>query len=94
MEKLLTAEDLAKVFQVTRKTISNWLIRGAIPRPVKIGGVVRWRRSDIEAMLDETIGVADPMAGCDPDESPRDIMLRDFAEKRSEIASAKDEVNQ
>jgi excisionase family DNA binding protein len=44
---LMTAEEIAKLLQVSVRSI--WRLRSAeaIPRPLKIGGSIRWRRDDL-----------------------------------------------
>lgn len=52
MEPLfLTAEQLAQLLQVSKRTV--WRMRSAsqIPQPYQIGGNVRWLREDIENWL-------------------------------------------
>jgi len=49
---LLTAEALGGLLGVARCTVWTWHSSGRIPLPVKIGGVTRWRRSEIEAWLE------------------------------------------
>lgn len=44
---LLTRKDLARLFQVSLRTISRWQTSSAIPDPVRIGGSLRWRREDV-----------------------------------------------
>lgn len=44
----LTREEVATIYKVSTKTISRWYLTNKIPRPVYIGGAMRWRRSDIE----------------------------------------------
>lgn len=48
---LLTADDLARRFQVDRKTIRRWKDEGRLPEPVQIGGVVRWHAGVLDAWL-------------------------------------------
>ena len=48
---LLTANDLARLFQVDRKTIRRWKDEGRLPEPVQIGGVVRWHAGELDAWL-------------------------------------------
>lgn len=47
-----TTKDLQKMLQVSRRTVVAWAKHGLIPRPIKIGGVNRWRERDIEAWMD------------------------------------------
>lgn len=46
---LLTTRDVQILFGVARRTIENWRERGLI-KSVKIGGCVRYRREDVNAM--------------------------------------------
>ncbi|WP_437186684.1 helix-turn-helix transcriptional regulator [Planctomicrobium sp. SH668] len=48
---LLTVDDLAAVLKVSKRTI--WRMRSCcqLPKPVKVGGGVRWRKSDIDAWI-------------------------------------------
>ena len=48
---LLTASELGELLGVARCTIWSWDSSGRIPRPVRIGGCTRWRRSEIEAWV-------------------------------------------
>jgi len=49
---LLDADDLADLFGVSRRTVFRLRARGAIPRPLKIGGtLLRWRLNDIVQFL-------------------------------------------
>lgn len=43
----LTAKQVADQFQVTVRTIRRWRRNGYFPPPVKIGGSLRWRASDV-----------------------------------------------
>ena len=51
MDDLLTAEDLAKVFQVRKKTIYVWVSRRQIPFVKLPGDTTRFPRSAIETWL-------------------------------------------
>jgi len=48
---LLTARDLAGLFSVHIRTVRRWQAEGKLPRPVKIGRVVRWQKSDLQMFL-------------------------------------------
>ena len=48
---LLSAADLARLFQVQEKTIRRWRDEGRLPEPVQIGGVVRWHAGELDAWL-------------------------------------------
>ena len=51
MKKLLTADDLAEILQLTRRAVHMMVQRGDIPRPIKIGRAARWPADEIEAIL-------------------------------------------
>ena len=46
-QELLTPREVAALFSVTNKTLHVWNKSGFLPR-IRIGGVVRYRRADIE----------------------------------------------
>jgi predicted DNA-binding transcriptional regulator AlpA len=39
---------MVTLFQVSRLTIYNWVERGVLPPPVKIGGANLWIKSEID----------------------------------------------
>ena len=49
---LLTAQDIARMLQVSVRTV--WRLRdsGKIPRAVTIGGSIRWRTSEIQRWIE------------------------------------------
>ncbi|MFP5481151.1 MAG: helix-turn-helix transcriptional regulator [Alphaproteobacteria bacterium] len=47
---LMTAREVAEHFNCNVSTIWRWLRQGILPKPVKIAGSTRWRRSEIEAL--------------------------------------------
>lgn len=46
---LMTTEELAAHLRVKPKTLANWRYLGRGPVYVKDGGLVRYRREDVEA---------------------------------------------
>ena len=54
MDELLTPEDLLKLFKVSRKTIDNWVADGVLPKPIKMGRRIFWKRSEIDAYLESS----------------------------------------
>ena len=56
-QQLLTAQDVAEMLDIGRSTLYRLKSSGKVPRPVKIGGSVRWRRAEIKAWIE---------AGCPP----------------------------
>lgn len=53
MEQLLTAQELAEYLSVPLGTIYRWNSRGGGPPRFKFGNHTRYRRSAIEAWLQE-----------------------------------------
>lgn len=45
----ITAQELAKRYRVTTKTVSNWVKQGKIPTPLRIGHSLRWNIDDLTA---------------------------------------------
>jgi prophage regulatory protein len=50
-EKLLTAKALGEMLSLSKRQVSRLNSCGRIPAPVRIGGSIRWRESDIEQWL-------------------------------------------
>jgi len=59
---MLTAADVAALLVCSTKTVYRLNDRGAMPVPVRIGGLLRWPRAAIEQWIAE---------GCPPPETPR-----------------------
>ena len=45
---MLTVNDLAEMLNCSARTVYRLTDSGRIPRPVKLGGLVRWPRKKIE----------------------------------------------
>lgn len=59
MTELLNPEDVMKRYKLSsRKTVYNWINNGALPPPIKMGGNLYWRRSDLEAREARLAGAA------------------------------------
>ena len=60
--RLVDVSQVAKILDVSERTV--WRLRSGrqIPAPIRIGGLVRWRRSDIIAWIE---------ADCRPPNKPR-----------------------
>jgi prophage regulatory protein len=50
---LMTVEDLAKLLRVSVRTVWRLRQNACLPHPVKIGGGVRWRMSDVKAWIEQ-----------------------------------------
>ena len=51
-EKLLTAREVATLFNVCSKTITRWRKAGYLT-PVIVGGILKYRRSDCRRIIEE-----------------------------------------
>ena len=47
MELLITVDEVAAMLSLSPRTVWRRSSTGELPAPVRIGGSVRWRRSDI-----------------------------------------------
>lgn len=47
----LSQKDVAALFRVSMKTIYNWRVTGIL-KGSQIGGVIRFRREDVLALMD------------------------------------------
>jgi excisionase family DNA binding protein len=53
---LLTEAELAGELRVSRRTLQRWRMEGRGPRWIRVGKAPRYRRSDVQAWLDEHVG--------------------------------------
>ena len=51
VDPLIRDTEGAAILCCSKATFWRRVQEGAIPRPLKIGGTSRWRRSDIEAVI-------------------------------------------
>ena len=49
--QLLKTSQVAELLNVDRTTLWKWYTKGRFPRPVKVGGTSRFRRSEVEAWI-------------------------------------------
>ena len=49
---LMTVEEASDLLKVVPKTVRRWLDDGTLPRPVRLGGTVRLRRTDVERLIE------------------------------------------
>lgn len=54
---MLTAPEVAALFRVTPATVYRWAKTGKLAA-ITVGGTVRFRNEDVQALLDTTDGVA------------------------------------
>ncbi len=50
-EKLLTADELAEVLQVSKRTVKTWLADGLIPAAIREGQVLRFDLPKVKQSL-------------------------------------------
>ena len=50
-DRLLTAKQLATVLAISIRTVWRLDAAGRLPRPIRLGGSVRWRGSEIDRWL-------------------------------------------
>jgi predicted DNA-binding transcriptional regulator AlpA len=56
--RLLGYQDLQEIFGLSRRTIERDIAKGIFPKPMKIGGVARWREETVRSYLDRLEGQA------------------------------------
>jgi len=50
---LMSAPEVAMMFCVSRRTLWRMAGGGRLPKPVKVGGMTRWMRSEVLATLEK-----------------------------------------
>jgi excisionase family DNA binding protein len=48
---LIAAAEVAKLLQISKRTLARLQSKGAIPPPVRLGGSVRWRLEEIQKWI-------------------------------------------
>ena len=48
---LLTRNDLAKVLQLSARTIGRLIVAGQLPAPIRVGKSYRWRPEEIKILI-------------------------------------------
>lgn len=59
---LVTADELGSMLKISTRTLWRMRSAGKLPQPIRVGGSIRWRASDIEAWV---------TAGCPADTAKR-----------------------
>lgn len=52
MTLLLTKEDVAEIGNWSVRTVIRMRDNGTLPPPLKVGRLIRWRKSDIEKWIE------------------------------------------
>ncbi|MHC4178534.1 MAG: helix-turn-helix transcriptional regulator [Planctomycetota bacterium] len=71
MTVLLSAVDLAREFRISPRTIRRLDLQGKLPRPIRVGRAVRWRRAEMAAWVAAGAPPRDRWAW-EPDRQERD----------------------
>jgi predicted DNA-binding transcriptional regulator AlpA len=50
---LIPALDLARMMQISTRTLWRMRSAGQLPEPVRLGGTVRWRMEEIKNWIDD-----------------------------------------
>jgi len=50
---LITAQQVGQMLMCSARTVRRLQAQGAMPRPLKLGALVRWRREDIDRWICE-----------------------------------------
>jgi len=50
---LLTVKEVAEMLGLSERTVYRLTDMGKMPRPVKIGAAVRWRRSELDTWIED-----------------------------------------
>jgi hypothetical protein len=53
--ELMTQDEVAALFDITVPVLANWRCVGKGPRYVKLGGRVKYRKSDVEAFISASV---------------------------------------
>jgi excisionase family DNA binding protein len=51
LDLFLTREEVAKLLRVDPQTVSRWTKEGRLPRPLRLGRQLLWRRDTLERLL-------------------------------------------
>lgn len=51
-DPLLTAREGSAELQISEPTFWRWVANGILPKPVKLGGMSRWPRSELLAVIE------------------------------------------
>ena len=53
LDPLLTVREGAALLDVSIPTWHRWVSKGLLPKPVKLGGMSRWPKSEILAFVEQ-----------------------------------------
>ena len=52
MEPLYSKKQVSELLQISDKTLDLWTSKGFGPKPIYLGRLVRFRKSDVEAFVE------------------------------------------
>ena len=55
IDPLLTAREGADLLQISVPTFWRWVSSGTLPKPVKLGGMSRWPKSELVGFVERAI---------------------------------------
>ncbi len=58
----VSAETLAHRLDCSKSTVQDYVRRGLLPKPLKIGELVRWRWTDVERFINDLEAEGNPRA--------------------------------
>jgi len=58
---MLKVEDVATMLAISTRQVFRLSDSGRMPRPLKLGGSVRWRKGDVQAWIEKGCPNCDPM---------------------------------
>lgn len=59
LDTLIPVSALVETLQRSRASIYRDIKRGVFPKPLKLGGSSRWRRSEVEAFIESLVSERD-----------------------------------
>lgn len=66
---MLTTAEVAKLLNISERTLEDWRLRGGGPRYIKVGRLVRYLYTDVVAFI-ERGGRSNTGQGPEPEPSP------------------------
>lgn len=55
-DNIMRPEEVAQLFKVSVRTVARWADQGLLPHFKTVGGHHRYRRAEVEAILEATAG--------------------------------------
>lgn len=50
---LISAEKVAELLGISKRTLWRLLSAGRLPEPIRLGSVVRWKRDELQEWIEE-----------------------------------------